>query len=146
MPVKFILTISLFLFCVVVNAQRKIDTTDTIADTVQIASQNFAVRAIPKPMELRTSEGIATFPWVQANIIHHARSRKGGMFETRAVVTPNGDYLLMFPDGGHYGQSTTKTNDMLAYRSKDKGKTWTGPTIAFDIDYNQHGFIPFIPA
>jgi Neuraminidase (sialidase) len=35
---------------------------------------------------------------------------------------------------------------MLAYRSKDKGKTWTGPTIAFDIDYNQHGFIPFIPS
>ncbi len=34
---------------------------------------------------------------------------------------------------------------MLAFRSSDKGKTWTGPKIAFDIDYSQHGFIPFIP-
>ena len=27
----------------------------------------------------------------------------------------------------------------------NKGKTWTGPKIAFDIDYSQHGFIPLIP-
>jgi Neuraminidase (sialidase) len=34
---------------------------------------------------------------------------------------------------------------MLEYRSSDHGRTWTGPTIAFDIDYNQHGFVPLIP-
>ena len=55
----------------------------------------------------------------------------------------------MFPDGGHYGgagkRGEGKVNDMLAYRSSDKGKTWEDPTVAFDIDYNQHGFIPFIP-
>lgn len=55
----------------------------------------------------------------------------------------------MFPDGGHYGgagkRGEGKVNEMLAYRSSNKGKTWEGPTVAFDIDYNQHGFIPFIP-
>jgi hypothetical protein len=146
MPVKFLLMMACCFACIGLKAQRAIDTTDSITDTVQIASQNFAIGSIPKPLEVRTNEGVATFPWVQATIIHKARNRKGGMFETRATVTPNGDYLLMFPDGGHYGQSVSKTNDMLAYRSKDKGKTWTGPTIAFDIDYNQHGFIPFIPS
>ncbi len=34
---------------------------------------------------------------------------------------------------------------MLAYRSSDRGRTWTGPAVAFDIDYSQHGFIPLIP-
>ena len=34
---------------------------------------------------------------------------------------------------------------MVAFRSSDQGKTWQGSTVAFDIDYNQHGFIPLIP-
>lgn len=75
------------------------------------------------------------------------------LLETRATITPNGDYLLMFPTNtterpkgsSHYGSSDEKVNDLVAFRSKDKGKTWQGPTIAFDIDYNQHGFIPLIP-
>jgi hypothetical protein len=82
---------------------------------------------------------------VDGQVVHRARSVKGGLYETRATITPGGDYLLMFPDGGHYGGSKTKVNDMLAYRSKDKGRTWQGPTIAFNIDYNQHGFVPLIP-
>ena len=36
-------------------------------------------------------------------------------------------------------------NELVAYRSSDDGKTWDGPTTAFDIDYSQHGFIPLIP-
>lgn len=127
------------------GAQSVSDTTDRIADTIDILDHNFPSGKLPKPLLVRESAGVATFSWVQTNIIHHARSRKGGLFECRATITPNGDYLLMFPDGGHYGGAPVKVNDMLAYRSKDKGKTWTGPAIAFDIDYNQHGFIPFIP-
>ena len=78
--------------------------------------------------------------------IHTSRSGCRASFETRATKTPGGDYLLMFPDGGHYGFVVNrKINDMLAYRSSDKGKTWTGPTVAYKIPYNQHGFIPLIP-
>ena len=77
--------------------------------------------------------------------MHRARDAERGLYETRATITPDGDYLLMFPDGGHYGQEDGKVNDMLAYRSSDKGRTWHGPTVAFDIDYNQHGFVPLIP-
>jgi len=75
------------------------------------------------------------------------------LLETRSTITPRGDYLLMFPTntkerpkgGCHYNGQKEKVNDLVAFRSKDKGKTWQGPTIAFDIDYNQHGFIPLIP-
>lgn len=34
---------------------------------------------------------------------------------------------------------------MLDYRSKDRGRTWKRPRVAFDIDYNQHGFGPLVP-
>ncbi len=128
------------------KAQAVKDSTDRIATVINFAEHDFPAAQLPGRLQVREPLGVATFPWVQGQVIHHARNRKGGLFETRATVTPKGDYLLMFPDGGHYGGSPVKTNDMLAYRSKDKGKTWEGPSIAFDIDYNQHGFIPLIPA
>jgi len=33
----------------------------------------------------------------------------------------------------------------MAMRSSDKGKTWSDPYIAFNIDFNQHGFVAIIP-
>lgn len=95
--------------------------------------------------ELNDDLRIAMAPPVKGHVVARARDPKLGLYETRAVITPNGDYLLMYPDGSHYGGSQGKVNDMLAYRSSDKGKTWQGPTVAFDIDYSQHGFIPLIP-
>lgn len=34
-------------------------------------------------------------------IVHKARADARGLFETRAVRTPKGDLLLMFPEGNH---------------------------------------------
>ena len=34
---------------------------------------------------------------------------------------------------------------MVAYRSADRGKTWTGPKTAWKLPYNQHGFVPLVP-
>jgi len=79
----------------------------------------------------------------------------GGLYETRCTVTPDGDFLLMFPDGlattnrkspnGHYGGQRTKVNRMLALRSRDRGGSWSAPFVPFDQDFNQHGFVPLIP-
>ena len=41
---------------------------------------------------------------------------------------------MMFPEGNHYAAGSGKVNDMIAYRSSDNGKSWKGPTIAFDIE------------
>jgi Neuraminidase (sialidase) len=70
--------------------------------------------------------------------------------EARATKTPGGDYLVMFSGGqAHYHQAKRverdKANDMLAYRSSDGGRTWTGPTVAWEAPYSFHGFIPLIP-
>jgi hypothetical protein len=90
-------------------------------------------------------------PSITGQVVHIASD---WLLETRATKTPGGDYLLMFPTNTrerplgccHYGASGhEKRNDMFAFRSTDQGKTWQGPTVAFDIEYNQHGFIPFIP-
>jgi hypothetical protein len=107
------------------------------------------------PADLRVDEKLALVlasPVITGQVVHTAT---GTLFETRATKTPGGDYLLMFPTNTaekptgscHYGHRPQfdKANDMVAYRSKDQGKTWQGPTVAFDIDYNQHGFIPLIP-
>lgn len=116
-----------------------------IAERVVVAEREIETSAPPEGLVLREQLGILAHSAVNGQVIHRTAGPRVPLFETRATITPGGDYLLMFPDGGHYGGSSAKTNDMLAYRSKDKGKTWSGPALAFDIDYNQHGFIPLIP-
>ena len=116
-----------------------------IEQTVTIAGVPVSTASPPQPLALREHLGLLTSAHVDGQVVHRARDDERGLYETRATITPGGDYLLMFPDGGHYGGSDHKVNDMLAYRSVDRGKTWHGPTVAFDIDYNQHGFVPLIP-
>lgn len=98
----------------------------------------------PKPLITNRELGLVTTEFFSGQVVHVAKDH---LYETRATITPSGDYLLMFPEGEHYGGelSKGKVNNMIAYRSSDKGKTWTGPKVAFDIDYNQHGFIPLTP-
>jgi hypothetical protein len=101
--------------------------------------------APPRGVRLRTELGLLTAEDVRGQIVYRAAPGKD-VYETRAVITPSGEFLLMFPEGKHYGSSKgAKVNDMLACRSKDRGETWTAPKVAFDINYNQHGFVPLIP-
>ena len=116
-----------------------------LAKVVEIGGMHVLLNSLPPGLILRNDLGILSTDALNGKIVHRVENSSVKVLETRATVTPNGDYLLIFPEGEHYGSSEEKVNTMLAYRSKDKGKTWAGPTIAFDIDYNQHGFIPFIP-
>ena len=112
--------------------------------SVSIGGMEFDPASLPKPLVANRKLGLVTTGAISGQQVHVARDH---LYETRATITPDGDYLLMFPDGEHYGGKPDKgkVNDLLAYRSNDKGKSWSGPKIAFDIDYNQHGFIPLIP-
>lgn len=118
---------------------------EQIGDTTQIAKRDFCLDSLPEGIVLRDHLGLVTSEHLDGQIVHRARDPERGLFECRATIAPNGDLLVMFPDGGHYGSQSEKVNDMLAYRSPDRGKTWRGPQVAFDIDYNQHGFIPLTP-
>jgi len=60
----------------------------------------------------------------------------------RATITPEGDYLVLFPyDRGRWYQG----KEMLAMRSSDKGKTWSELAVVFDSSQSHHGFVPLIP-
>jgi len=116
-----------------------------LAPEVTVGGVMLRTEQPPPRLQTLTDLGLVAAAGITGQIIHRARWPERGLYEARAARTPRGDYLVMFPDGGHYGQSDAKGNDMLAYRSSDSGRTWQGPTIAFDIDYDQHGFVPLIP-
>ncbi len=113
-----------------------------LAKSIQVGGVTFDPAAPPKPLMIRRELGLVTAPQVDGQLVHESPRN---LYETRATITPGGDYLLVFPEGAHYGGKKGKVNTMIAYRSSDKGKTWTGPKPAFDIDYSQHGFIPLLP-
>ena len=112
---------------------------------ISVGGVAFRTEALPTRLELLPEVGLLCANGLAGQVVHRARWPERGLYEPRVTRTPGGDYLMLFPDGGHYGQTDTKVNDMLAYRSSDQGRTWDGPAVAFDIDYDQHGFIPLIP-
>ncbi len=114
-----------------------------VVESLRIGGAEIEVRQLPPRLALRPALGLITVAALDGQVVHRSKSR---ILETRATITPGGDYLVMFPEGDHYAKSKgEKMNTMLAYRSSDKGRTWAGPVVAFDIPYSQHGFIPFIP-
>ena len=128
------------------KASSKTGSDTEYLDAITLAGREIRTVNPPRGLVLRKDLGLVTCPCIDGQVIHRARQPGDTVLETRAVITPRGDYLLMFAEGKHYGGSKgKKVNQMLAYRSSDKGRTWQGPTVAFDIDYSQHGFVPLIP-
>ena len=122
-----------------------------LARTTQIHGRDYDLDRLPEGYEPKAVLGVVAPTTLSGQVVYRATDN---LFETRATITPAGDYLLMFPSntidrptgGSHYGRAEEKVNDLVAMRSSDKGRTWTGPSRPIDIDYNLHGFIPFIPS
>ena len=113
-----------------------------IADTVEIGCKKFSTGSLPKGLRVIEDVGLAGVAALDGAVLYRAAKV---MYEVRATPTPGGDYLVMLPAGDHYSMGDKKVNTMLALRSPDKGGTWSNPYVAFNIDFNQHGFIPLIP-
>jgi hypothetical protein len=113
-----------------------------ISPQIELGAGQVPINALPAGIRLHADFGVVAAAPLSVQRIHRAVAN---LFETRATVTPAGDLLLMFPDGAHYHGKPDKQNDLLAYRSRDGGRTWEGPTIGIPTDYNHHGFIPLIP-
>jgi sialidase-1 len=112
------------------------------AEEISVGGVKFDPTDPPGELVFHKTLGLVTAPQVDGQLVYESKSN---LFENKATITPRGDYLLMFPEGKHYGGSTNKVNDLMAMRSSDKGRTWSKPKPAFKIDYNQHGFVPLIP-
>jgi len=117
--------------------------TEKLADGVTVAGREISLAKPPRGLVLREPLGLLCHESIDGQLVH--RTSKENLWEVRATVTPKGDFLMMFPEGAHYSKASGKVNEMIAYRSADRGKTWRGPEIAFEIDYSQHGFIPLVP-
>lgn len=114
-----------------------------LMETVTVNGIDLDAKSPPPGLVLDKEMGLLSVAGVQGQVVHRTQTR---ILETRATITPKGDYLLMFPEGDHYAKSKgEKINSMMACRSTDKGKTWSKPVVAYDIPYGQHGFIPLIP-
>ena len=122
-----------------------------LAKTANIGCRKVPIDNLPKGYSVYRELGIVVSDTLCGSVVY--RTENGSLFESRAIKTPGGDYLLLFPTNtlenpegrSHFGKCTEKVNDFVAMRSSDYGETWNGPTRPIDIDYNLHGFVPLIP-
>lgn len=132
---------------------------------MQIAGVPLTVDRLPKRLRAAKEIGVVVPEWMQVGVIHRFPQPDNSVAPVRnirgydelpaayvdcprPVRTPGGDYLLTVIAGkGHYGfiDPHCKANDILLYRSKDKGRTWSGPTLSTEIPYNQHAWVPLVP-
>ena len=127
---------------------------NVLADSIEVAQATFRLAALPTDLHLLRESGIAASKLVSGRVLHEStaagllrrgRPPQAGVWDVGACVTPSGDYLVMFPEGGHYAGAAAKVNAMTAYRSSDHGASWSAPLDLYTVNYNEHGFIPLIP-
>jgi sialidase-1 len=96
-----------------------------LAEHIMLNGLSINLKSPPKGLVVRPALGLLTAEAVDGQVVY--RTSQPGLFETRAVVTPRGDYLLMFPEGQHYGGCRgKKVNELMSCRwSDDDGHTWS---------------------
>lgn len=131
---------------------------------MKIGGVAVTVDSLPKGLRYASDVGVVVPEWIQVHVIQRfaqpdlantVPNRYGEPMNPvmyvdcpRPFITPGGDYLLTVISGkAHYGFTDPhfKANDILIYRSKDKGRTWAGPTLSTAIPYNQHAWVPLVP-
>lgn len=105
----------------------------------------FATSSPPRGYKIAGDVGLLMPDSMSGSIIHRAQSQAGTLYETRAVVTPHGDYLVMIPDGQHASAPREKSNRLQCYRSADQGRTWKGPSLAFGDEEKHHAALTLVP-
>lgn len=111
--------------------------------TITVGGVTIQPNSPPRSLYNRPDLGILLNRGMSAQRIYAHTPPEDWCGESRSIKTPRGDYLVMFTAGKHhYAGQITKTNNMVAFRSSDRGNTWSDPRIPWDIPYNQHGFVP----
>lgn len=98
----------------------------------------------PTGYRVRKDLGLLVQDSMQGQVVHTAQSSQGTLYETRAVVTPKGDYMIFIPDGSHGNSTRPDANILTSYRSSDQGRTWQGPTFPFG-EGKHLGVLPVAP-
>lgn len=98
----------------------------------------------PAGYQVRKDLGLFVQDSMEGQVVHTAKSSQGTLYETRAVVTPKGDYMIFIPDGSHGNSTRLNANVLTSYRSSDGGRTWQGPTFPFG-EGKHLGVLPVVP-
>lgn len=126
----------------------------TMAAQIEVGGLTLQPATPPRGLKTDAKLGILLNEAMQASVLHYIPGYRADVM--RAIKTPGGDYLAVVVAGegltggkGHYAPPKidypNKANDLLAYRSSDKGKSWAGPRVLFEVPYSMHGFVPLIP-
>ena len=126
---------------------------------MEIGGHAVTVEKLPRGLKNFTELGVIMPEWLNVRVIHRFPQPAMGTYQgknppvvyvdcPRPLIAPNGDYLLTIISGkAHYLRVDPfrKVNDILIYRSKNRGKTWQGPFLSTPIAYNQHAWVPLVP-
>lgn len=117
-----------------------------LADSVCVGGNIvFAASMPPAGYKVDADVGLLMHERMMGQVVHRAQSQAGTLYETRAVVTPKGDYLVMIPDGQHASAPRDNANRMVGYRSSDQGKHWEGPFSVFGDESKHHAALTLVP-
>lgn len=88
-----------------------------IAKTTQVLSTDVNLSKLPRGFAVREKIGLMTTKTLDGIVLYRSEKQPDCLlFEVRGTITPKGDYLVMFPDGGHYYGKMEKVNEMTAIR------------------------------
>ncbi len=125
-----------------------------LASGIEIGGLQILTAAPPAGLRTDTKLGIVANTFMKVSLLHYIPEFRADA--VRAIITPSGDYLAVVVSGsgtkngkGHYAPPkvdySIKENDLVAYRSSDKGRTWSKQGVLFPVSYSVHGFVPLIP-
>ena len=103
----------LFLSMLVALLSRVGQAKDELLSEVTIGVENpIAIKSsrCPSGFSFDSTLGLLKSNSIDGQVVHIAKEGVRGLFETRAVRTPKGDLLLMFPEGNHYAAAVTYTH------------------------------------
>lgn len=113
---------------------------------IDLGAAKLSPEALPLGLRLEEDLGVVVGDGVVAKRIHGWPNPYPFSEPARVCETPGGDFLLMCPAGiCHQWGNRHRVNEIVAYRSKDRGATWQGPTSPWQVDYPQHAGSLFVP-
>jgi hypothetical protein len=119
----------------------------SIPRNLQIAGAEVATDRPPAGFQANRQIGLLHHEAIRLKLIH--ANREGAAYTPRAVKTPRGDYLVVFPCGwGHMwaGKNEKNPNDLYFTRSTDQGRTWSNPTPKWRAPYGYNSGVFLIPS
>ena len=115
-------------------------------DTTVVGGVQINLKSPPQGLINHEDLGLLIHESVGARLLHAWPEPYSFTEPVRACITPGGDYLAICPAGlSHQWGKTHKVNELVAYRSHDRGHTWSEPSLPWEVPYPQHGFNPIIP-